>query len=49
MHKVASIESRRKPGRMTPKLLGELISIQSQCVHDQQGSGTSMFIGGEEE
>ncbi len=26
-----------KPGRMTPELLAELISIHSQCVHDQQG------------
>jgi hypothetical protein len=34
---------------MTPELLGELISVHSQYVHDQQGSETFMFIGEEEE
>ena len=27
----------RKPRRMTPELLAELISIHSCCVHDQEG------------
>ena len=48
MSKVESIESRCKPRRMTSKHLSELISIHSQCVHDQQGSRTSMFVGEEE-
>lgn len=32
----AGKEHRRKLTRMTPELLGELISVHSQCVHDQE-------------
>src|ERR1035438_8180437 len=27
----------RKPRRMTPSLLSELIAVHSSCVHDQEG------------
>jgi len=27
----------RKPRRMTPQLLSELIAVHSSCVHDQEG------------
>jgi hypothetical protein len=27
----------RKPRRMTPELLSELIAVHSSCVHDQEG------------
>jgi hypothetical protein len=29
---------RRKPRRMTPELLSELIAVHAQCVLDEQGS-----------
>lgn len=34
-----SVHSRRerKPRRMTPQLLSELIAVHSSCVHDQEG------------
>ena len=27
----------RKPRRLTPEIVGELIRIHSSCVHDQEG------------
>ena len=36
MRKVASIESERKARRMTPELLGELLSVHASCVHAQE-------------
>jgi hypothetical protein len=30
-------KKRRKPRRLTPTLLMELIAVHSQCVHDQEG------------
>ena len=38
--KVVWIEEGRKPRRMTPDLLSELIAVHAQCVLDQQGKCT---------
>ena len=34
---VAKIMPFRKPRRLTPKIVGELLRIHSSCVHDQAG------------
>jgi hypothetical protein len=37
MAKVVRIRWMKRPRRLTPQLLAELIGIHSQCVFDQQG------------
>ena len=34
---VAKIMPFRKPRRLTPEIVGELLRIHSSCVHDQEG------------
>jgi hypothetical protein len=34
---VAKIIPFRKPRRLTPEIVGELLRIHSSCVHDQEG------------
>ena len=35
---VAKIMPFRKPRRLTPEIVGELLRIHSSCVHDQEGT-----------
>jgi hypothetical protein len=34
---VAKIIPFRKPRRLTPEIVGDLLRIHSSCVHDQEG------------
>ena len=34
---MAKIMPFRKPRRLTPEIVGELLRIHSSCVHDQDG------------